>query len=354
MPISIDTTKSLSRIKGKQITISWSKFQHFAGCHGNWAVTNYLTPTDSKDIYWNDNLSIPGTVIQKLLEVFINGRVYRDPRMKTMGDIDQWVTDQVGPLLDTIYFTEEQVESYLMKHASAPNWFFRTNEGKAHKVKHTTSSTHPLTLKGVQPQILDPERFAEDHHTLEDFKIKMAAIAQENIRMFATQGIPLDKTTSEIHLRVPFEDIFLTGKADFVVNQGNPHPFTELRALKDGFVTLDGKFNISLYTKREQLQFYASLLALLSRKRPGSVGLLNWSKQEPTFFSFDPQFIEKVKTQSRVQRDKILELRDRLQDLEQQGATTISLDDLPVNISPSQGSCKFCPLNKACPKADFK
>ena len=67
----------------KYNTVSWSKLKGYETCQCQWFVSNFAYISNLEAAVLEHTRAIPGTLIQKMFEIFINERIYNRPEFKT-------------------------------------------------------------------------------------------------------------------------------------------------------------------------------------------------------------------------------------------------------------------------------
>ena len=89
-----DVKATKEHFKEKHTRLSWSSFDNFQTCKGLWFTNFFLKPPTDMEVPLlprESSRAIPGTVIQKVMEVFVNDRVYSRPEMTDLQKIVDWM-----------------------------------------------------------------------------------------------------------------------------------------------------------------------------------------------------------------------------------------------------------------------
>lgn len=338
----------------KHLSLSWSSFDNFQTCQGLWFINYFLkTPIDivTPPIVKEHSRSIPGTLIQKMIEVFINERIYRRPDMNSLNSIIEWLQRNCISLYHLGTFpVEYQFKPDFIKTKN----FWKNKYGKDQKeyVKQTYGMDD--CIKEINISFVDKNKFSSIYGSEELFLSNILALFPKIMNLFVQEEFYLDRVLSEIYVKVPLKDFYLSGSIDFVYNpkQRDDTYFTTLTQLQNGYFLFDGKYNISSYTKKEQLFFYCYLLFLKTRKIPDRIALLNWKKSEFKNFEFDLQYkdkVESVLSSIQVEGKRIQSFLDN-----KQGDRGLFFLDNFVSLNPGENNCQFCTAINFCPAAKEK
>lgn len=338
----------------KTTRMSWSKFDNFRTCKG-WWFTNYVlqaprdivvTPTIRED-----SRAIPGTVIQKVMEVFINSRIYSRPGMSSMQDLLDWLTTNTRAVF---YLSKFSVEQQLQPEFENRKGFWNNKYGSLHRQVVINNYNLDPEIKEVNLSFIDRNTFRNIYETEEKLLDKLCSLYPAILQMFIDQELTLDRIMSEIPLNIEVGDMLFTGSIDFLYNtrQKSTSYFSSIGQLEDGYFIFDGKYNFSSYTKEDQLQFYAFLLFLRTRKIPGRMALYSWTENKLKEFDFNMDFRLKIE-------DGVNALLDTCRDLEQkfENKTTphgLFFQDELFELNPSNSNCQFCLALPQCPAAKEK
>lgn len=332
--------------------VSWSHFDTFQSCQGSWFIKYFLkSPPElcETQVVREDTRAVPGTLIQKLMEVFVNERVYTRPEMGTLSAIYEWFTKNTRLLfqLSTFPIDEQFKQDFLYTKD-----FWKKGRGRALWQVALNNGLDPC-IRDINISFLDPTAFERTYESPEKFLEKVANLYPEIIGWFAKQKFDLDWMWSEIPLRVelPKRDISLTGSIDFIYNpkQKDGTYFSSLAQLQNGYFLFDGKYKFSSYTKEEQLSYYSLLLYLQTGKLPDTTALLSWTEAKMKEFTFDLGYKEKVETvltQLLTAKKNLIEILDKKKE-----NTGWMFGENLVPLCPSESICQFCSAVEFCPAA---
>jgi len=351
--LEMDLRETLTAF-AKYKNISWSKYLQFSQCPGNWFSQNFARFVDVEAARREDSRGIPGTIIQRLFESFINDRIYRRSDMTTMQSLVDWFQINTRALFHLIAFDEQA--QYTMQRQ---RYFFRRREGKQRVADMRNKYNLDVCLyKGIQPNFIDWDFFNVETGGKETFIKKLNALYLPILQDWSEIGIELDKMLSEVWLQGKiYGDINVTGKIDFIYNkyQKGPVPFIDARSLENAFVLMDGKYNISKWVKKEQLFFYAAGLYFRYKKIPTHVSLYNWSKAESKTYKFDLKYVDTLKKNIATMVTKSVALGNYLTELRNKSTERVNILEVPgLEFKAGQKSCTFCPIKKNCPAAKEK
>ena len=351
MDIVYDVKKTAETFDEKGLNLSWSSFDNFQTCQGLWFINYFLkSPPELAlpAITRENSRAIPGTIIQKVMEVFVNDRVYRRPEMQSMSQLLQWMqTNTLAVYHLGIFPVDYQFKPDFIK----TKYFWENKYGRTQR--EFVKSTYGLDdcFKEVNLSFVDKATFDSIYKSEEQFLNALNSLYRKILELWIANALHLNSVMSEIPLKLGIQDFTFSGSVDFIYNpqQRDVSDFTTLSQLENGYFIFDGKYNISSYTKPEQLQFYAFLVHLKTKKIPGRLALLNWKKGEFKDFVFDSNYrakIESVASQVLLSRSRIQKhLRNRS---EPQGLFFYE-DFVPLNPGPD--NCQFCGAVSFCPAA---
>jgi len=351
--IIYDAKKTFFSFKDKHTRVSWSNFDNFQTCKGLWFFNFFIKPPEDTQILSlakEHSRAIPGTLIQKVMEIFVNERIYKKPELSSLELLLNWFQHNSNAVYHLTKFDPE-----IQFHTDFINTrkFWETTAGKQHLHKIRKEFGLDPAIKEVNLSFVDKEKFITTYGGEEQFFCKMNNIYSEVLNMFLKEKIYFDRVLSEINISAPVNDFNLTGSIDFLYNvkQKDDSCFTTLTQLEDGYFLFDGKYNISPYTKKEQLFFYAYLLYLKTKKLPGRLALLSWSEAKFKDFVLDkdyPLHIKKVIEDMKETAEKVMSfLKDK------EGVRQFFRDNF-LDLNPGVNNCQFCAAFSSCPAAKEK
>lgn len=345
--IRYDVTATKNRL-AKRTQVSWSAFDSFRSCPSGWFVKYFMqAPGGAILLPRDDTRSLPGTILQKVMEVFLNARVYARPEMVSMQTLLDWMTRN---LVATYHLSRCEVsDQYVTEYQGKKFW--DTTLGKVRWERVRRNYGMDPAIKEINLSFVDGTTFNGTYGSEEEFLTKLKSIFEPVLRFFVENCFSLDRFLSEIPLKVPYRNFTLTGAIDFLYNtvQRGDMYFSSLAQLESGYQILDGKYNFSSYTKIEQLQYYATLLQIYTGKTPESLSLLSWSTRKTIHAGFNPEYRKEIDTVLAQMETTGVELLSRLET-----AAGFFFGDslLPFVAEPTW--CQFCPALLLCPEAKTK
>lgn len=334
--------------------LSWSSFDNFQTCRGMWFINYFLkSPSDlfvppiEKENTW----TIPGTIIQKVIEVFINERVYKRPEMNSLASLLEWLQKNTNAVYHLGIFPKEyQFQPDFIKTRT----FWNNKYGKQQLAYVKQTYGLDDCIKEVNLSFVDKNKFDCTYGSEEAFLNKLNSLYPNILDLFIKENLDLDRVLSEISIKVPVGKFILTGSIDFIYNlrQKDDTCFTSLTQLQDGYFLFDGKYNISFSTKEEQLFFYAMLIYLKTRKIPGRLALLNWNKAAFKDSTFDMYYKTKMESVLSDVLSVGLQVNEFLNKKENKQG--LFFQDNFISLNPGKTNCLYCPANSFCPAVEEK
>lgn len=351
--IVYDAKKTYFSFKDKYTRVSWSNFDNFQTCKGLWFFNFFIKPPEHMQVLSlakEHSRAIPGTVIQKVMEIFVNDRVYKRSEMSSLPLLQEWFEHNSKAVYQLTKFDPEiQFQTEFLNTRK----FWETNTGKQHLKKIKDEFGLDPAIKEVNLSFVDKAKFLGTYESEEQFHNKINNIYREVLALFLKENLYFDRVLSEISLNAVMEEFTLTGSIDFLYNpkQRDDICFTSLPQLESGYFLFDGKYNISSYTKKEQLFFYAYLLYLKTQKLPGRLALLSWSEAKFKDFVLDPDYPLHIKKIIQDMRDTAKKIISYLQDKE---GVRQFFKDAFLELNPGTTNCQFCSAFSSCPAAEEK
>lgn len=351
--IIYDAKKTYFSFKDKYTRVSWSNFDNFQTCKGLWFFNFFIKPPEHMQMLSlakEHSRAIPGTLIQKVMEIFVNERVYKKPEMSSLSLLQEWFEHNSKAVYHLTKFDPEiQFQTEFLNTRK----FWETIPGKQHLKKITEEFGLDPAIKEVNLSFVDKAKFLGTYGSEEQFHSKINNIYREVLALFLKENIYFDRVLSEISLNAVMEEFTLTGSIDFLYNpkQKDDSCFTTLTQLESGYFLFDGKYNISSYTKKEQLFFYAYILYLKTQKLPGRLALLCWSDAKFKDFVLDPNYPLHIKKIIQEMRDTAKNVLSFLKDKE--GVRQFFTDGF-LDLNPGATNCQFCPAFSSCSAAKEK
>lgn len=312
---------TLQRLSEKGHTISFSRWNRWRECPFSMFSSYLLSPL----VLEENTFALPGWMIQKILELWINGQQWKNG--------SDFIFASVRPLFDLVAFPfEAQVSIDRRDYFSSP-------EGRARVSKFVSEGgLSPLFLQtDLQPFFISEERFLSVNRSCEKFFERLSRIFTGLLDMWGRDNIDLSLMKCEVPFEMDFMGFRVSGRADFIY--GNPPDCT----------ILDGKYNLSRFVHQEQLQLYASMMYAASGVYPRWLSFLDYNGLRYRTFQTDPLFLNSTLAPDLLQiYSHIQYIRQTLSSLNRDFFT---FDDLPlIRFRPSDTSCAFCPLrDEVCP-----
>lgn len=333
----------------KHLNISWSTYDNFCSCEGLWLLKGALKPSDAQPLPRENSRSIPGTVIQKLFEVFVNSRIYARKDLQTYGDLYRWFETNLDAIFNlSAYDLEDQ---FRPEFAYTRDFFTKaTGWKKLQEIRSAFNLDKAFT--GVELSFIDWKIFNSVYTSKEKLLQRIKQMFPKIIDLFVQQNINLDHTTSEIYQKVSYGPYNLTGSIDFIHNKNQETGyFDTVDNLKDGYELFDGKYNLSSYVKEEQLSFYAYTIFLKTRKLPGRLFFVEWSKGNIREHPFSLAYKEKVEANLK----RLLESGKRIDSLlATKSKVSNFFEDNLCSLSAEKTHCTYCLGVDFCPAAKEK
>lgn len=346
-----DVKATREHFKEKHTRLSWSSFDNFQTCQGLWFTNFFLKPPTDMEVTLlprESSRAIPGTVIQKVMEVFVNDRVYSRPEMTDLQKIIDWMQTNSTAVF---YMSKIAAELQFLPEYTNTRRFWETDFGKNFWNQIYKQYRLDPAIKEVNLSFVNGDTFSGIYGTEESFLSSLNALYPQIVNTLLKEEIFLDRVLSEISLKAHVNGFDITGSVDFLYNPGQKDntPFTTLSQLEDGYFLFDGKYNISSYTKKEQLFFYAFILYIMTKKSPKRLALLQWNKTKFKDFELDrdyPLHVVKVLEKVNVVSGKILSFLEHKSELH-----GLFFADQFVDLNPSDTNCQFCNAFSCCKAA---
>lgn len=351
--VTCNTEKTLARMKDREGKVSWSEYAQMFQCEGNWFLQSNAHIVEREGLVYEDNHGLPGTIIQRIMETFINYRVYREFTGKNgLGDMLNWFRQQTQLIYNLIVYPPN------IKFRREPRKYFRTQEGRDWVAYYKNYLGLDPRHKGFQPQFVNPELEKELWGSKKKFINTINEYWPGIVDMLASNQVPLNKTLSEVWLQADFEGVQLRGSGDFIINvnqRGGPETeFANIRSqLVDGYVFIDGKHRKSRYINPEQISFYATIVWLMTRRCPRGIGFWIWSegKNGQHIWEYDTTYHATLKHKIYAYRENRERLLTQVRQFALEGKEEFSPKDLDLKLTPGQTPCAFCPARRTCPES---
>lgn len=332
-----DTMETLNSMLRNGHKLSWSKKNWYDSCPVQWFVS-MAKPLESETLMQENTFALPGWVIQKLLETFINHRVYNRPEMISIQSLYDWFDSNLGILTEFIMFDTES-----QKYMGDVRGFFKL-EGK-NLVDSAYKNGLDRNISGFQPMFIKPDVFIATHKNMESLISRMSDIIHRVIDMWAKNGMNLNLVTCESFISSTIEGFAITGLTDYIYNVNGVKEIEKgFDSLEDGYILTDGKFNISRYVHEEQLQLYQTLIRIITGKTAGKIRFLDYNKTSYKEMAPDLHYYEKLVTDL----CKIEQTYQRVLSFVRGQNRTFDILDIPENFTPSMTGCSFCSYKNSC------
>jgi hypothetical protein len=326
-------------------TISWSKLLNHRKCSALWMANSFTVFKELTEKYLNHVRAIPGTIVQKMFEVFINERIYRRGDMRSYNDIIKWFDIQTRHLYDLIRF--EYDDQFKMD----TRYFFKTNEGLK-RIAEFRDKGLDLALAGFQPAFVDYEQFNKVYRSEGRFLNKITGLYKHILDEFLKKEINLDMMLSEEYVSAEImEGVTINGQIDFIFNTNleNKRIFRNIKNLRNNYIVLDGKYHVNKYVKEDQLHFYVCLLGLKYQKQASKVGFIDWCDAKIKLFDIKPDFLKQLRNEISILIENGLKIEKHLKDLRSDSRRIANFYDIEgIEFKPSKDNCIFCPINTSC------
>jgi hypothetical protein len=238
--------------------------------------------------------------------------------------------------------------------------FFRRHLGRAHlKACKKKYGLDKCLVTGLKPCFIDyDEIFNPEYGSKESFLQHLDALYEPIIDLFVSLKLDLDLFLSEEFVRTYlYSDVQMVGQIDFIYNKyhSGRSRFNSIGKLNDQYVILDGKYNISSFSKREQLEFYAAMLYFEYKKVPSKICFINWSKAELKSWKFKLSYIDHLKRNVVRMMDRAYHIVQYFNRHEKNTPVEFDVEELPkLEFEASQSNCLFCLVKESCPASISK
>ncbi len=337
----------------KHLSLSWSAFDNFQSCQGNWFINYFLKapPEALITIEKESSRAIPGTIIQKLFEVFINNRVYKRPEMKSLKNLTEWCQRNIVGLFHLSYF--DMRDQHLPDFVYTKDLFKKT-VGKSKLKQIQKEFGMDTAFDDINVSYIHDPTFNSIYTSKEKLLNRICEMIPKILELFVKMELNLDRTQSEMFLKIPVAGTFnLSGSIDFIYNKEQPSGyFSSLSDLRNGYFLFDGKYNLSSTVKEGQLQFYSYLLFQKTRKIPSKLGFVEWSKGQFKEVPFAIEYARKIEQTLISLRDSGVKISEILKT--KNSATSSFFQDNLVPRNPGNPQCSYCLGAELCPDAKEK
>ena len=349
-----DTKITLEKLTKDGYSLSWTRKNQYDCCPAQWFISNFcriggdlvLNPLMQENTY-----SIPGWVIQKLFETFINCRIYKMSSMKSLDDIYQWFDRNIIAVCKTItHFTYDEQNNIVNSRS-----YFQTNEGKALVQQHVLSDGLDPHIKGLQLQFIDQSVFTQVNKSWDKFYARLSKICHNILNMWIQDKLNLDKMLCEsfVHTYVgpsQQQQFHIVGRTDFIYNNNMPDGmvFDDLAKLQPGFSLIDGKYNLSKFVHPEQLQLYNTVLYNMYKKVSSYIMFLDYNGCRYKAFQPDLNYKSYLTNCCAKMANSVETCRSFLNQQVLQGNLAFDAQIAPVQFTPNDVGCSFCQVKDCC------
>lgn len=340
--ILLDVSKTLSALRKNGQKISWTKISNYRGTKCAWFVGNYASLVDAQAVASvEESKAVPGTLVQKLFEIYFKAGLYELPR----DQVDLWFDINLYWLYHTIKYPAAESNQHNVfewrKGAEAQERVSRALEaGADYRV-----------LEKIQPKFFNPANLEGGSETA--FLELLRVALRKNWLMFDSLIKAPAKVSSETYLTAKFMGkMTANGQSDFMYDPNGLFANDNARGKPAaGFAIFDGKWNVSSWTDPDQLHFYAFLHLLRDRLLPSRLAWLYWREATVLDVPIEPKRIEGLKSTLFAISTVVGKLIEEFEALEAAGQKTIDVAQVvSVPLKYDRGACKFCKLAGKCPE----
>lgn len=349
----ISTSRTLANLEERRANLSWTKIKQAKGCPLSMLGSNYMAPasTTAAPKKPDETYGVPGTLVQRALEMFVNNQIFTRPNFNTMGDLVRYLSN-VSRSSAALTIKDISFYDHLLEYHIDPRKYFRTDEGKRIlEQKIHSGSIYPEMKNGNQLKFIDPKNFDRIYTSLESLLDHIDTLYLPILQSFHKMGVNLRATRSEVWFRAEYRKYKMMGAADFLVNQqaGTTFDPRTMYDLKPGYVIMDGKYNVNSFTDPEQLNFYGAALLTQTKKAPAASFLIDWNKAAfSSPYKFDLAYMDQL--------DHYLDLFDAIYADVIAKLKSTDADAVPISFFasdkcpaiPSTSNCKFCEIREDC------
>lgn len=341
--IEIDQTIANLHKNGKNV--SWSKLSAYTECKMKWFASNFAaSPPKATVAPVRDEVkAVPGTIIQKIVEMYIKNGIYMNP----LPQVQAWVWENIVALYKIQRYTVEDSKKFPLDSRK----YSETPQGKArlHEVLSRHPNADPTVLNKWKPQFFNVADLQEGSE--QAFLEHLYTTTLKSLAVFHDKFNVFNKLHTESFIRAQFMNtLSLNGGVDFMYDpMGLPARHNTKADPAHGFQIWDGKWNVNSYTKVGQLHFYAYMFHLRNGKTPTQIGFFDWQRQLflPQAFSLDS--FNKFKNVIYAINTTQKELKKELSDLSKHTYVDLFQVSDRLSMKPSESTCKFCDIRSVCP-----
>lgn len=332
--------------KGHQ-NVSWSKIDQYRNCKRRWFMTNFADfGIDVQEHAIRDSVkAVPGTIIQKLFEIYINDKKYALPNE----ELELWLDINLYWLYHTMKYGIEDSARFPFDTRN----YDKSEEGILRIQKALANGADPAVLKKVNPKFFNPEDLQYGMGESQFLEL-MRTVLRTNIRIFHEKMPIFSKLHSEMFIRAKFmNSLTCNGGVDFMYNPNGPFAFENKDGEpKKGYQIFDGKWNYNKFTKVDQLQFYAFIYFSRYRVFPEKLGFIEWISGDWIEVPLDMARIDKIKNTLYAINTVQKKIKVEIDEIISRRIQTIDFHELKeVPASPSDSACIFCDIKSSCKDA---
>ena len=340
--ILLDVSKTLASLKKGGQKISWTKISNYRATKCAWFVSNYAALVDAQAVASvEESKALPGTLVQKLFEIYFKAGLYELPRKQ----VDLWFDINLYWMHHTIKYPAEASNLY-----NVFEWRKSAEAEQRVQIALDAGADYRV-LDKIQPKFYNPANL-EGGNEAQFLEILRTAL-RKNWTMFDGLFKAPAKVSSETYLQATFMGkMTANGQSDFMYN---PHGLFASENSKGkpvkGFSIYDGKWNVSSWTDPDQLHFYAFIHMLRDRILPDRLAWLYWREAEIIDVPVEPRRLEGLKSSLFAISTVVGKLLDEFEALSSSGQKTIDITQVAtVSLKYDRGGCKFCKLAGKCPE----
>ena len=338
--ILIDRDHIFKKDQGK-LRISWSKLRQFQECPKSWFAINYASMVNV-DLIMDKTKALPGVIVQKLFETFINERIYSSPGMESYECLIEWFRVNTVALFDLI---AKPIEYQSMPKYKDARHYFSSKEGKKEVKAAKENFNLDYRIEAPQVNFTNFDSLKEEYGSVEGFIEHLVGLYRPILDSFLKRKLNLDLILSEVYIETEIEGVCLNGYIDFLYNQSQGAGFfTDIKQLKDCFIIYDGKLKLSRYIHKEQLMYYAALLQNKYGRMPDKVGFMGWTEARIVMHSFEKEYIYTLEEKVKKMKERYIQLIDFFSGYP---LDTVALGDVGLKCKPNN-NCIFCPILMNC------
>lgn len=338
--ILLDVSKTLASLRKNGQKISWTKISSYRGTKCAWFVGNYASLVDAQAVASvEESKAVPGTLVQKLFEIYFKAGLYELPREQ----VDLWFDVNLYWLYHTI--------KYPAADSNLHNVFEwrKTAEAEIRIQKALEAGADYRVFDKIQPKFFNPANLEGGSEAA--FLELLRVALRKNWAMFDSLFKAPAKVSSETYLTAKFMGkMTANGQSDFMYDPNGLFASENPKGKpSQGFGIFDGKWNVSSWTDPDQLHFYAFLHLLRDRILPSRLAWLYWREAQVLDVPVEPKRIEGLKSSLFAISTVVGKLIEEFEALEASGQKTVDVSKVQsVPLKYDRGACKFCKLSAKC------